>query len=271
MAGRRNRENPTMADKPTTLSDTARIVLTRAAEHPERLASFHKKLPAGARHKVAESLLKQGFLDETAGAYRDAPVTEQDDGMLLTTLRLTDAGFRAIGQEPPAAKPDTAPRVASADAAAQEAKAVADALDAATVAPTEANGRDTLRHAAQAVLDAWDDEANRETDIITAMEVPIARLRAMLAGRAERHTAVTPRGPRQGTKQETVLAMLRRAEGASGPQIAEATGWNSNTVRGFLAGLKKKGFTIETLERVRMVGPNKEGARGSYSVYRVAG
>jgi hypothetical protein len=63
--------------------------------------------------------------------------------------------------------------------------------------------------------------------------------------------------------------MLRRAEGASGPQIAEVTGWNSNTVRGVLAGLKKKGLAVETLDRVRMVGPNKEGARGSYSVYRV--
>jgi len=63
--------------------------------------------------------------------------------------------------------------------------------------------------------------------------------------------------------------MLRRADGARGPQIAEATGWNSNTVRGFLAGLKKKGFTIETLDRVRMVGSKKDGARGSYSVYRL--
>jgi len=79
----------------------------------------------------------------------------------------------------------------------------------------------------------------------------------------------TGRAPRQGTKQEQVLAMLRRADGASGPQIAEATGWNSNTVRGFLAGLKKKGIRVETLERVRMVGPNKEGAKGSFTVYRL--
>jgi hypothetical protein len=42
-------------------------------------------------------------------------------------------------------------------------------------------------------------------------------------------------------------------------------------VRGFLAGLKRKGITVEVLERVRQVGPNKEGAKGSYSVYRVAG
>jgi hypothetical protein len=64
--------------------------------------------------------------------------------------------------------------------------------------------------------------------------------------------------------------MLRRAEGVSGPAIAEATGWAPHTVRGFLAGLARKGITVEVLERVRQVGPNKTGAKGSYSVYHVA-
>ena len=40
-------------------------------------------------------------------------------------------------------------------------------------------------------------------------------------------------------------------------------------MRGFLAGLKKKGVQVETLERVRQVGPNKQGAKGSYTVYRI--
>jgi biotin operon repressor len=186
--------------------------------------------------------------------------------MLLTTLRLTDAGFCAIGTEPP-----TAPHAASMDAVAQDASDVADARDAAPVPPAGANGRDTLRQAAQAVLDAWEDEDNCATDIIAAMEAPLARLRTMLAGRTSARPAGTPRGPREGTKQATVLAMLRRIDGASGPQIAEATGWNSNTVRGFVAGLKKTGFSIEALERVRMVGPNKEGAKGSYTIYRIGG
>ena len=63
--------------------------------------------------------------------------------------------------------------------------------------------------------------------------------------------------------------MLRRAEGATVAQVMEATGWASHSVRGFLAGLKKKGHIVEVLDRVRMVGPNKEGAKGSYSIYRV--
>jgi hypothetical protein len=147
---------------------------------------------------------------------------------------------------------------------ATEAQAVADALDAATVAPTP---RANLRAAAAAVLAAWDDQDNRDTDIIAALEAPMEALRILLAGTAPREVA-TPRKPREGTKQEAVITLLRRTEGATVAQIAEATGWASHTVRGFLAGLKKKGIKVETLEKVRMVGPNKEGAKGSYTVYR---
>ena len=79
-----------------------------------------------------------------------------------------------------------------------------------------------------------------------------------------------PRKPREGTKQEQVLAMLRRPEGATIAQICEATGWQGHTVRGFFAGLKKRqGIEVQVLERVRQVGPNKEGARGSYTVYHL--
>jgi hypothetical protein len=130
-----------------------------------------------------------------------------------------------------------------------------------------ATPRANLRTAAAAVLAVWDDQDNRDTDIIGALEAPMEALRALLAEKAPRE-ATAPRKPRKGTKQEAVLALLRRIEGATVAQIAEATGWASHTVRGFLAGLKKKGIKVETLEKVRMVGPNKEGAKGSYTVYR---
>ena len=66
-----------------------------------------------------------------------------------------------------------------------------------------------------------------------------------------------------------MLALLRRDEGATIAQIMEATAWQSHTVRGFLAGLKKKGTQVDVLDRVRQVGPNREGAKGSYSIYRI--
>ena len=45
---------------------------------------------------------------------------------------------------------------------------------------------------------------------------------------------------RNGTKQALMIAMLKRPEGATVEQIAEATGWARHTVRGAMAGALKK-------------------------------
>ena len=105
--------------------------------------------------------------------------------------------------------------------------------------------------------------------MIGALDAPIAALRALLAGKPARiaREPGAPRMPREGTKQEQVLAMLRRPEGATVAQIAEAAGWAQHTVRGFFAGLKKKGHAVEVKSRERMVGPNKIGAKGSFTIY----
>jgi Protein of unknown function (DUF3489) len=78
--------------------------------------------------------------------------------------------------------------------------------------------------------------------------------------------------PRAGTKQALLVEMLKRPEGATVEQIAAATGWQHHTIRGAISGaLKKKlGLTIEAT-RTREVGPNKTGAKGSSTVYRITG
>jgi hypothetical protein len=78
--------------------------------------------------------------------------------------------------------------------------------------------------------------------------------------------------PRTGTKQAQMIELLRRPEGATVEQIAEATGWQHHTVRGAISGaLKKKlGLNVEAT-RTREVGPNKTGAKGSSTVYRIVG
>ena len=70
--------------------------------------------------------------------------------------------------------------------------------------------------------------------------------------------------PRAGTKQASMIEMLKRPEGATVEQIAAATGWQHHTIRGAISGaLKKKlGLTVEAT-RTREVGPNKTGAKGS--------
>ena len=72
------------------------------------------------------------------------------------------------------------------------------------------------------------------------------------------HTA--PR-TRADSKQAQVIAMLKRPEGATIPQICEATGWQAHTVRGTFAGAfkKKLGLTITS-----------DKAEGGVRVYRIA-
>ena len=78
--------------------------------------------------------------------------------------------------------------------------------------------------------------------------------------------------PRAGTKQAQMIELLKRPEGATVEQIAQATGWQHHTIRGAISGaLKKKlGLTVETT-RTREVGPNQTGAKGSTTVYRITG
>jgi len=67
---------------------------------------------------------------------------------------------------------------------------------------------------------------------------------------------------RKGTKQETLIEMLRAEGGATIDEIVEATGWQPHTVRGAMSGaLKKKlGLTITS-----------ENVDGRGRVYRLKG
>jgi Protein of unknown function (DUF3489) len=77
---------------------------------------------------------------------------------------------------------------------------------------------------------------------------------------------------RARTKQAKMIELLKRPKGATVEQIAAATGWQHHTIRGAISGaLKKKlGLTVEAT-RTREVGPNKTGAKGSTTVYRITG
>lgn len=59
------------------------------------------------------------------------------------------------------------------------------------------------------------------------------------ASRDEQH-------PERVTKHDRVLELLSQRNGASIPEIMEATGWQQHSVRGFLAGTVKKklGFML---------------------------
>ena len=64
--------------------------------------------------------------------------------------------------------------------------------------------------------------------------------------------------PKRQTKGAAVLALLQRPEGATNAQMMEATGWQTHSVRGFLAGKQLKGMGF------RAVASDQDGTK----VYR---
>ena len=154
--------------------------------------------------------------------------------------------MRAAGIEPDE-EPATAPTVAMEPAGTNDAPLTPEAPDAAPVAPLDAA---TILTSNRVINDTRDwlvryliDSAGLDPE--TAV---LAALRAVTALKLPEPTpqpATAQRQPRTGSKQETILALLRRPEGATIAEIAAAAeNWQSHTIRGFLAGLKKKGITV---------------------------
>ncbi len=68
---------------------------------------------------------------------------------------------------------------------------------------------------------------------------------------SEPDAAPKARTLREGTKQAKLIAMLRAPDGATIEEITAATGWQSHTVRGAMAGALKKKLGLEvTSEKV---------------------
>lgn len=57
-------------------------------------------------------------------------------------------------------------------------------------------------------------------------------------------TTSTPRAPREQSKADRLLTLLRTGTGASLEEMIEATGWQAHTVRAAMTGLRKRGFEI---------------------------
>jgi Protein of unknown function (DUF3489) len=223
----------------TKLSDTQAVILSAAAQRddgavlplPETL-----RLKGGAVAKVLGSLEAKGLIERQGAPRGDDP----------PLLRITRAGLAAIGVEPEGEETQVvAPVATEADTGATPAEAGAQAVGAPAPA-TEA--------------DSAAKPARRRT-----------KSKAKLA-KSDKTAAADKPTPRAGTKQALMIELLRRPEGATVEQIAAATGWQKHTIRGAISGaLKKKlGLTVEAT-RTREVGPDKSGAKGSSTVYRITG
>jgi predicted ArsR family transcriptional regulator len=213
----------------TRLSDTQLVILGAAAQRADLSV-----LP------LPDSLtLKGGALNKVMDSLRNRGLLRviEIDGRPQRVV-LTSEGMAAIGVEREDEGPTTAP--AEAD-----------------TGPTPADGGTAVEAPAPAA----------EADSAATPAKRRAKAKAAKPGKAAPAEKPTPRA---GTKQAQMIEMLKRPEGATVEQIAAATGWQHHTIRGAISGaLKKKlGLTIETT-RTREVGPNKAGAKGSTTVYRI--
>jgi Protein of unknown function (DUF3489) len=222
----------------TKLSDTQAVILSAASQRDDGAVlplPETLKIKGGAVDKVLGSLKTKGLIDHQGAPRGDDP----------PPLRITRAGLQAIGVE---TEEDASEGATPADTGATSADAGVQATDAAAPA-TEA--------------DAAATPAKGKTK---AKAAKAKSTKPEKAAPAEKPT------PRTGTKQAQMIEMLKRPEGATVEQIAAATGWQHHTIRGAISGaLKKKlGLTVEAT-RTREVGPNKTGAKGSGTVYRITG
>jgi hypothetical protein len=128
----------------------------------------------------------------------------------------------------------------------------------------EQQGRMTLvaTKAAFAALgiDLRDSAEDAEADVAAAAPAS-PQAKPNKRPKAPRTKKAKSAGPREGSKQAQLIAMLRRAKGATIDEIAEALSWQPHTVRGAIAGALKKKLGLDvTSEKVQ--------ARGR--VYRLA-
>jgi Protein of unknown function (DUF3489) len=220
------------------LSDTQLVILSAAAQRDDLSVlplPDSLTLKGGALNKVMDSLRNRGLIRVLGGDGGPERVVITSEGMAAIGVEADDDEALATA--------DTVPTTAEADSAAD--------------APAPASEADGARKRAKT----------------RPAEGKKARTTARATSEPEAAGEPSPKPtPRAGTKQALMIDLLKRPEGATVEQIAAATGWQHHTIRGAISGaLKKKlGLTVEAT-RTREVGPNKTGAKGSGTVYRIVG
>lgn len=196
------------------LTDTQLVVLSAALNREYgSVLPLPANLKGGAVAKVCAALIAKGLAEEIAlddATARAAPeqVFRSEPDAKPVTLRITDLARQALNVETPSA----------ADAAEPASEQVE------AEAPVDQD--DKLSQPAAASPDQPSPDAPQEGD------------RADASGKQ----------PRSGTKLEQFIQLLRRPEGVSIKEAAQALDWMEHSVRGAVAGaLKKKyGLTITT-------------------------
>ncbi len=187
------------------LTDTQLMMLSQASQRADHALVLPERLKGGAAQKVVKKLLDARLVRQVP-AVDKLPVWRRDEVGGPRALLLTEAGLSTIGVEPDREDcqgAETAPAP------------TADRGDAEM--PTEPPHR---RRSPSSTAQAASPDAAASSE--TSKQAPELNI------------------PRIPSKQETIIGMLRRSEGASVAEIMQTTGWQAHSVRGFLAGTVKK-------------------------------
>jgi hypothetical protein len=190
------------------LSDTQLMILSSASQRTDHAAVLPANLKGSAANKVVNKLLNEKLLQELR-AKDDMPVWRRGDDNRPYSLRITKTGLKAI-----------------------EAEDVAEASDN---------------------IAAADPDEVAVPDMSTQAKSSERANRAKRTG-AKKTAAVSPRAVKASsdrvepdTKQDKIVALLRRPEGANLDVLVKETGWQKHSVRGFLAGTVRKKLKLPLL------------------------
>jgi hypothetical protein len=203
------------------LSDTQLTILSAACQREERNVYPITSKLTGGALDKVLKSLLAKGLIEEVSAKRDEVVWRTDDDGSRLTLRATDAACDAIGI------------AESAPASSPEGTRPREKADTAT------RGRKGRGRAAK-----------------SKGRAATAKAGSTAPAKAKRAQSKTT-----GTKQEKLIAMLRRKEGATVDEVVKALDWLPHTVRGAVAGALKKKLSLKI---------ESEKVEGRGRVYRIA-
>lgn len=240
---------------PAPLSDLQLVILSRAAQHPECLTSLEGGADGEATRRATRNLLERGLLIAASPA-----ASKPRRGALGETApeywRITRSGLAVIGVAPSELSKECQQLVVGLDGGPS-----ADAVRPKE-ARTRGDRRGDVKH--PPVAKTRIRSSRRTSPGQAAPAQPSRRGTGATTEPKIRPAAEPGKTTSKSTNKETsgtrLLGLLCREDGATIPEIMQATGWLAHSSRAALTGLRKKGHAILREQHV--------GGRGT--VYRIA-